>query len=86
MLIIYHQVPNVSCDCRHWYLAETVPCIDVQLVNEVVATGDELLAVKEVFKNLPYPSYWVREDDVRWFGDHAKFIAGNLSILARWQR
>ncbi len=43
-------------------------------VVEVQADGDELEHIRREFRNLPGRSARV----VRYYGDHAKFIAGNF--------
>jgi len=42
----------------------------------VQADGDELTAIFEQFRNIPAASGLCRV--VRWYGDHAKFIAANI--------
>lgn len=60
-----------------WHVGEELKLtpIDIRYVLEVQADGDELQAVYEKFDNIP-TSAWNRV--VRWYGDHAKFIAANL--------
>ena len=43
-------------------------------VEDVQADGDELDRIKKHFTNLPMTTARV----VRWYGDDAKFIAGNI--------
>ena len=45
-------------------------------VVEVQADCDELEAIQSQIKDLPHSTHAVQ----RWYGDHAKFIAGNLKL------
>jgi len=62
-----------------WHIGEQNPFqhrhAEIERVIEVQADGDELAYIYNKFNNLPtMPLRRV----VRWFGDHAKFIAANL--------
>lgn len=46
------------------------------LIHCLLAEGDALRHILENFANLPRPT--VGAFRCRWYGDHAKFIAGNL--------
>lgn len=52
----------------------------VYRVGEVYADGAELDYISTVFELLPKMIVRTRHSTVRYFGDHAKFIAGNLPI------
>lgn len=63
-----------------WHVGEKnpVPYEKVIAVTEVQADGDELEHIEDMFqlnKQIPIP----RRRVVRWFGDHAKLIVGNLT-------
>lgn len=59
-----------------WHVGEffDIPTREVDNVICVQADGDELDLILRTMKNLPTSHRHV----VRWFGDHAKFIAANL--------
>ena len=62
-----------------WHVGEATNHIIIR-ANEVVAVqadGDELEFVLSNFGNLPR-TLPVDRRVMRWYGDHAKFIAGNL--------
>lgn len=59
----------------HWHTGGSVPCIDISEVIEVQADGDELQYIQTHMPTLPHANH-IRV--VNWYGDHAKFIAGNL--------
>lgn len=63
---------------KQWHVNQPLPFRpdDVQVVVEVQADCDELEAIKRQFINLPMTNGRV----VRWFGDHARFIAANLKV------
>jgi len=64
---------------KSWHVGEKNPVAynEVQDVEEVQADGDELEHIKDMFLNqMPLPT--PRNRVVRWFGDHAKLIVGNL--------
>lgn len=46
----------------------------IWFVGEVEASGAELQYLKDNFKNLPFSQHPTQS----WYGDFAKFIAGNL--------
>lgn len=61
-----------------WHVHEPRPKLsDSDLVNTVFlqADGHELEYVHENFKKIPRTN---NRSVVRWYGDHAKFIAANL--------
>lgn len=65
---------------RGWKLAALVDAdnpnaVALRTVIEVQADGHELKHIHELFTNLPYSKCG---GVVRWFGDHAAFIAANL--------
>lgn len=65
---------------RDWHVGYPNPVAyhEVREVLEVQADGDELEHIETMFqrgKELPIP----RRRVVRWFGDHAKLIVGNLT-------
>lgn len=57
-----------------WNVGNPVPKIDVIKVVMVQADGDELGHIESEFSGLPMGKGRV----IRWFGDHARFIMGNL--------
>jgi hypothetical protein len=57
-----------------WHVGEPLPEIDVSRVLVVQADGDELEFIYREFANIPHG----RGGVVMWYGDMAKFIAGNL--------
>jgi len=57
-----------------WHVGEPLPDLNVQGVLVVQADGDELEFIYREFANIPHG----RGSVVMWFGDMAKFIAGNL--------
>ena len=59
-----------------WHVGEQSPThqIETSAVTLVQADGDELLYLKQHFKNIPFSDRSVNQ----WFGDMAKFIAGNI--------
>lgn len=64
---------------RSWHVGQGNPVAynEVADVEEVQADGDELQHIQDMFlKTAPLPM--PRNRVVRWFGDHAKLIVGNL--------
>ncbi len=63
--------------CLVWHVGQKNPVeyLDVPKVTEVQADGHELEYIYENFTDLPHLS---NGRVVRWFGDHARFIAGNI--------
>jgi hypothetical protein len=64
---------------RSWHVGQGNPVgyYEVEDVEEVQADGDELDHIQNMFlKTAPLPI--PRNRVVRWFGDHAKLIMGNL--------
>ena len=64
---------------RTWHVGQPSPISHSEAadVDEIQADGDELEHIVDMFpinRSLPIP----RGRVVRWFGDHAKLIAGNL--------
>ena len=57
-----------------WHVGEPLPDLNIQGVLVVQADGDELEFIYREFANIPHG----RGSVVSWFGDMAKFIAGNL--------
>lgn len=60
----------------------------METLHSVSADGDELGAILGKFTNLPClrmdeetPQFTPRAYMMSWYGDHAKFIAGNLNLL-----
>jgi len=61
-----------------WHVGQPSPEIDKDKVTSIQADSDELWHIISRFTNLPYV---MNQDDApvqRWYGDHAKFIVGNL--------
>lgn len=63
---------------RIWHVGEKNPIgfKEVSDVDEVQADGDELQHIQDMFINSTFPIPNGRV--VRWFGDHARLIIGNL--------
>lgn len=63
-----------------WYLGtKNFPTLSQQEILDVIeirADGSELQWITDNMKNLPY---FKGDKSQRWFGDHAKFIAGCLT-------
>jgi hypothetical protein len=72
------SIPSVVYE---WNVGEESPFKtnhdQAQFVTHVQADGDELMHVAIRFMNLPF-TVNTTNSVVRWYGDHAKFIAGNL--------
>ena len=64
---------------KEWHVGELITGINICQVVEIQADGDELELIKKNFTNLPGSKGPI----IRWYGDHAKFIAANLK--QRWQ-
>lgn len=67
-----------------WHVGEKFPFTyeEICLVSELQADGDELMEVLDYCPNIPRSPGRV----IRWFGDHAKFIAGVLCSLTKTER
>lgn len=61
---------------REFHIGDKELNKDVESVLEIQADGDELEAIREQFPSLVIPKHAV----VRWYGDMAKFIVGNLKL------
>jgi hypothetical protein len=72
---ITYQTPEAS-DIRAWLSSVGI----ADRVTKVAATGDSLSHIVANFPNLPYRDYAENPFVVWtvWYGDMAKFIAGNL--------
>ena len=77
--IFRHPVTNQMMSVN-WKVGAPSPFKDspstVWNVGEVEADGQELEAIKINFSNVPIPN--TANGSVKWYGDFAKFIAGNL--------
>ena len=75
-MALFFEYPNNHF--KSWHVGESNPVKfeDVDQIKSVQADGDELEHVKGMFwkSSFPIPNNRV----CRWFGDHAKLIAGNL--------
>jgi hypothetical protein len=75
MLYITTSILGVTKQYR-WYVGQKVPipheCLPY--VSEVQADSHELDRIEHHFSNLPFCKSRV----IRWYGDHARFIVGNL--------
>lgn len=60
-----------------WHIGKGIPVSydHVNDVSEIQADGDELSRILEKFDNLPMAK---NGRVVRYFGDHARFIVGNI--------
>lgn len=80
MMYIMHRRNNGTEVQYGWHVGEPHPLRGMQYhamisgVYEVQADGDELAFIIRKFSNLPNVNAFV----VNWYGDHAKFIVGNL--------
>jgi hypothetical protein len=83
MLLIRYNKPE---DLLEDKIDDDVQFSDVtlpsSLVFKVVASGKWLDRIRMHFKNLPDIQTGVHEATVSWYGDHAKFIAGNISDVS----
>jgi len=57
-----------------WHQGEKLEHVNAHDVRLVQADGDELRIILQQFHNLPTTG----ERIIRWYGDDAKFIVGNL--------
>lgn len=76
-MALYVTFKNHNLAAKQWHVGEdfSIPMHETDLVVSVQADGDELTHVIGKFAHLPYPR---NTRVVRWFGDWAKLIAGNL--------
>lgn len=76
--MMYINIKPVTEDITlTWHIGERL-CLtttDLHLVESIQADGDELEYIKSYFCNLPFVT---NKRVVIWFGDDARFIAGNL--------
>ncbi len=65
---------------RSWHIGEPKPLrsYEERWIIEVQADGDELVYIRRNYSNLPLAHSLVA---VRYYGDHAKFIVGNLRLI-----
>ncbi len=75
MMYITGVNPDGSKWDTTWHVGQR-QAVPARSVIEVQADGDELMYVLTRMSNLPYTQAVVQT----WYGDHAKFIAGNLPI------
>ena len=61
---------------KSWHVGESpISSEFIDYIEVIQADCDELEYIFKKFSNIPYVS---NKRVVRWFGDHAKFIVGNL--------
>lgn len=75
MLCIYTD-DSWNQHSSEWHVGEEKPKAEAQFVTSVQADGDELHHILMEFQNLPQSTH---KKVVSWYGDHAKFIVGNLT-------
>ena len=63
-----------------WRVGMKVPVLPstVKAVTEVEASGEELHYILTRFTGLPHCYRKAPAESIRWYGDHARFIVGNL--------
>ena len=66
---------GLTATWNHGHSTSNISPSMIAEVVEVVADGDELIYLESNFKNLPTCLYSKR---THYYGDHAKFIVGNL--------
>lgn len=72
MILIKHE----NGDESRWFINDVFfYWMNIQSVVEVQADGNELEYINKNFDNIPFHN---SKETQRWFGDMARFIAGNL--------
>ncbi len=71
-----------------WHVGQDAPWTDTAYIDKVDVGGHELGLVLDKFINLPMlrvdgenPTAHPRGYVMSWYGDHARFIVGNLNLL-----
>jgi len=81
LYIIYNATKDGWQATKEWHVDEKVPINQhmVRHVFEVQADGDELEYVLKRFRDLPHILDGNNARIQYWYGDNARFIAGNLT-------
>lgn len=73
--VLGNRTPDNETDIV-WYVGEHLPEFDVHKVCEIQVDGHELEVIENTFPNFPIPR---DRRTVRFFGDFARMVVGNLS-------
>ena len=83
MMVISYKIGPTPIDDeweeKSWSVGESMPPIPHSRVEIVEADGEELRFILQNLANLPHLPGACRQV---WYGDHAKFISGNLGEIA----
>jgi len=80
MLKIFMKRPVVGVTYP-WtlYLRADWPTIDARYIDYIEVTDEELSYVRAHFANIPM--YTATTNHAMWFGDNARFIVANMTII-----